>query len=88
MKDINFKETFTILHAFVPWYEQWTAGRVRLACDNSAVVDGIKKHSIDGHAIRPLQTILLIAALFDIDLPVRRLGTIRREHRRGRCLAP
>jgi hypothetical protein len=69
-KHINFKEMFAILHAFVLWHEQWATGRVRLACDNSAVVDGIKKRSIDGPAITPLQTILLIAALFDIDLTV------------------
>jgi len=61
---------FAILHAFVLWHGQWATGRLRLACDNSAVVDGIKKHSIDGPAIRPLQTILLIAALFDIELAV------------------
>ena len=69
-KHINFKEMFAILHAFVLWHERWATGRLRLACDNSAVVDGIKRHSIDGPAIRPLQTILLIAALFDIELAV------------------
>ena len=41
-------------------------GRVRLACDNAAVVQGINKRSINGPALRPLQTILLLAALFDI----------------------
>ena len=69
-KHINFKEMFAILYAFVLWHEQWATGRLRLACDNSAVVDRIKKLSIDGPAIHPLQTILLIAALFDIELTV------------------
>ena len=49
---------------------EWINGRVRLACDNSGVVDGINKRSIKGPAIEPLQTILLIAALFDIELAV------------------
>lgn len=69
-KHINFKEMFAILHAFVLWHEQWATGRVRLACDNTAVVEGVKKRSINGPALRPLQTILLIAALFDIELVI------------------
>ena len=67
-KHINWKEMFAILHAFVLWHEQWATGRVRLACDNAAVVQGINKRSINGPALRPLQTILLLAALFDIEL--------------------
>ena len=43
-------------------------GLVRLACDNTAVIDAINKHSIKGETVRPLQSILLIAALFDISL--------------------
>ena len=43
-------------------------GRVRLACDNAAVIQGINKRSIKDPALRPLQTILLLAALFDIEL--------------------
>ena len=42
--------------------------RERLACDNAAVIQGINKRSINGPALRPLQTILLLAALFDIEL--------------------
>ena len=42
--------------------------RVRLACDNAAVVQGSNKRSINGPALRPLQTIRLLAALFDIEL--------------------
>ena len=67
-KHINYKEMFAILHAFILWHRCWTTGRVRIACDNTAVVDGITKRSIKGPAIRPLQTILLIAALFDIEI--------------------
>ena len=67
-KHINFKEMFAVLHAFILWHKQWHHGKVVLFCDNSAVVKGINKHSIRGPAIHPLQTILLIAAAFDIEL--------------------
>ena len=69
-KHINWKEMFAILHAFVLWHKEWAGGRVRLACDNSTVVYSIGKKSIRGDAISPLQTILLIAAVFDIELDV------------------
>ena len=69
-KHINVKEMLAILHAFLLWHEHWAYGRVRLACDNSAVVEAIHKRSIKGDAIRPLQAILLIAAIFDIELTV------------------
>ena len=69
-KHINWKEMFAILHAFILWHEQWTTGRVRIACDNSVVVSAVKKRSIHGPALQPLQTILLIAALFDIELEI------------------
>src|SRR5438552_4847225 len=67
-KHINFKEMFAVLHAFILWHEQWHHGKVTLFCDNTNVVQGINKRSIRGPAIRPLQTILLIAAAFDIEL--------------------
>ena len=67
-KHINWKEMFAILHAFVLWHKDWAGGRVRLACDNSAVVQALSKNSIKGETIRPLQTILLIAAVFDIEI--------------------
>ena len=41
---------------------------VRLACDNTTVVDAINKCSIKGQTVRPLQSILLITAIFDIAL--------------------
>lgn len=69
-KHINWKEMFAIFHAFVLWHEQWATGRVRLACDNFSVVQATNKRSIKGPAIHPLQTILLITTLFDIDLIV------------------
>ena len=59
---------FAILHAFILWHERCTTDRVRIACDNSAVVDALNKRSIKGPALHSLQTILLIAATFDIEI--------------------
>jgi hypothetical protein len=67
-KHINWKEAFAILHAFVLWHKQWAGSRLRLACDNSVVVEALNKRSIRGETIRPLQLILLIAAVFDIEI--------------------
>ena len=38
-KHINWKEMFAILHAFVLFHKQWAGGQLRLACDNTAVVN-------------------------------------------------
>ena len=54
-KHINWKEMFAVLHAFLLWHDWWCGGRVRLASDNTAVVDAINKRSIRGLTIRPLQ---------------------------------
>ena len=67
-KHIDWKEMFAILHAFILWHREWAGGRLRLACDNSAVVDAVIKKSIKGETINPLQMILLIAAIFDIEI--------------------
>jgi hypothetical protein len=34
---------FAILHAFVLWHKEWAGGRLRLACDNSTVVQDSKR---------------------------------------------
>ena len=67
-KHINWKEMFAILHAFILWHKEWAHGRVHIACDNFAVVYGINNRSIKGLAIGPLRTILLIAAVFNIEI--------------------
>ena len=67
-KKIDWKEMFAVLHAFLLWHEVWRGGKVRLACDNSSVVDAINKHSIKGPSIIPLQRIFLIAAVYDIQI--------------------
>ena len=43
-------------------------GLVRVACDNSSVVDAINNRSIRGLAIVPWQRILLISAVYDIHI--------------------
>ena len=70
LKHINWKEMFAILHAFLLWHQSWRGGSVRLACDNATVVDAISKYSIKGNALRPLQDILLVAAVYDITLSI------------------
>ena len=67
-KKIDWKEMLAVLHAFLLWHEAWKGGKVRLACDNSSVVDAINKRSIKGPAIIPLQRIFLIAAVYDIEI--------------------
>ena len=61
---------FVILHAFILWHKQWAGGHLRLACDNTAVVDAVSKKSIKGESINPLQIILLVAAVFDIEIQI------------------
>jgi hypothetical protein len=74
-KHINWKEMFAVLHAVILWHKEWTYGSVDVACDNAAVVGGINKRSIRGPAIRPLRAILLISAVFDIDIKAHWVST-------------
>jgi Reverse transcriptase (RNA-dependent DNA polymerase) len=64
-KHINWKEMYAILYAFLLWHSHWENGELLVHCDNQAVVDAINKRSIRGPTITPLQTLLLIAALFN-----------------------
>ena len=74
-KHINWKEMYAVLHALILWHKEWAYGSVDVACDNAAVVGGINKCSILGPAIRPLRTILLISAVFDIDIKAHWVST-------------
>jgi hypothetical protein len=74
-KHINWKEMFAILHAFILWHKEWAHGSVDIASDSTAVVGGLLKKSIRGPAIRPLRTILLIAAVFNIEINVHWIPT-------------
>ena len=74
-KHINWKEMFAVLHALIFWHKEWANGSLDVACDNAAVVGGINKRSISGPAIRPLRAILLISAVFDIDIKAHWIST-------------
>ena len=74
-KHINWKEMFAVLHALILWHKEWAYGSIDIACDNAAVVGGINKRSILGPVIRPLRTILLISAIFDIDIKAHWVST-------------
>lgn len=67
-KHINWKELFAVLYAFASWADNWVEGRVTVFCDNEAVVAGINKRTIRGAAIRPLQSLFLLAAQRNIDV--------------------
>jgi len=67
-KHINWKEMFAVLHALFLWHKHWENGKLIVHCDNRAVVDAINKKSIRGPTVNPLQTLLLLTALLNIDI--------------------
>ena len=67
-KHINWKEMYAVLYVFLMWHPHWENGELLVHCDNDAVVNAINKRSIRGPTITPLQTLLLIAALFNITI--------------------
>jgi ribonuclease HI len=67
-KHINFKEMYAVLHALRTWTTESRAGRIKLHCDNEAVVAALAKGSIKGQAMNPLRQIAMHIALHDIEL--------------------
>jgi hypothetical protein len=67
-KHINCKEMYAVLHALILWHEHWKNGKLIIHCDNQSVVDSLNKKSIRGNTINPLQTLLLLASLLNIDI--------------------
>jgi len=67
-KHINFNDMYTVLHALRTWTTQSRAGRIKLHCDNKAVVAALAKGSFKGQAISPLRQIAMHIALHDIEL--------------------
>jgi hypothetical protein len=61
---------FAVLQAFIIWHKEWAGGHLRLACDNTTVLHAISKKSVHGTPLEPLQFILLVAAIFDIEISV------------------
>ena len=66
LRKLTEKRCLQFFMLSVLWHEVWKGGRIRIACDNSAVV--INKRSIRGSAILPLQRILLKAGVFNIQI--------------------
>jgi len=67
-KHINFREMLAILHGFLLWHNLWANRQVHIIFNSSVIVDAINKHSIKSPVIRSLRSILLITAVFDINL--------------------
>jgi len=67
-KHIKWKILFVVLYTFASWAENWEESRVIVFCDTEAVVAGINKRTIRGAAIRPLQSLFLLAAQRNIDV--------------------
>lgn len=74
-KHINVKEMTAILHALQKWLSMVTRSYLILYCDNFAVATGVKKTSIRGNAMHALHTIVMIAALNDIEIESRWIST-------------
>jgi len=70
-KHINWKEMYAVLHAFILWHKEWVHGSLTVVSDNTAVVDGLTNRSIKGPSLQPLRTILLMAAVFNIEIKAR-----------------
>ena len=67
-KHINWKELYAVYYALLSWYESFSNGRLIILCDNTTAVSAINKRSSCQSLTTPLQALLLIAALFNIDL--------------------
>jgi len=62
---------FAVVHAFILWHKEWVHGSLTIVSDNTTVVSGLSKKSIKGAPLQPLRTILLMAAVFDIEIKAR-----------------
>jgi hypothetical protein len=67
-EDIQWKEAYAILAALALWGKRLSGCRLRLLCDNEAVVVALNKGSIRGPAIHVVQQIFLVLALHDIEV--------------------
>ena len=74
-KHINWKELYAVYYALLSWYESFSNGRLIILCDNTTAVSAINKRSSCQSLTTPLQALLLIAALFNIDLVVQWIPT-------------
>jgi hypothetical protein len=59
---------YVVLYALCTSTTESTAGRIKLHCDNEAVVARLAKRIIESQAISPLRQIAIHIALHDIEL--------------------
>ena len=62
---------FAVLHSLILWHKEWAHGSLTVVSDNTTVVNGLTKKSIKGASLRLLRTILLVAAVFSIEIKAR-----------------
>jgi len=62
---------FAVLHALTLWHKEWIHGSLTVVSDNTTVVNALNKRSVRGPSLRPLRTILLIAAVLNIEIKAR-----------------
>ena len=62
---------FAVLHALTLWHKEWCHGSLTVVSDNTTVVNALNKKSVKGAPLQPLRTILLISAVFDIEIKTR-----------------
>ena len=74
-EDIQWKEAFAVLIALTLWGEKFRGCRLRVLCDNEAVVVGLNKRSIRGRTIHVIQQIFLVLALYDIEVEAQWIPT-------------
>ena len=67
-KHINFNEMYAVLHALRTLTTESRAGRIKLHCNNEAVVAAVANKSIKALAMTPLRQIAMHIALQDIQL--------------------
>ena len=67
-KHINWKEMYAVLYAFLLCHPHCENGELLVHCDNEAVVEVINERTICGPTISLLQTLPLIAVLFNITI--------------------
>src|SRR5579859_7716480 len=74
-KHINWKELYAIYYALLLWFEHFANGRLVILCDNTTAVAAVNKRSTCESLTPVLQALLLVAALFNIDLVTRWIPT-------------
>ena len=65
---INVKEMIAVFVAFKRWAPQLVRAQLRIFCDNTAVVSGLRRRTSRGRLMAVLRKTLLLAARYDIEI--------------------